>query len=383
MTKDLKIISCYGNNYDLGYLQGKALKNEIKSNINELLVNNKYFPHMKFLPTNSISDLTSLYIDYKFKDNSNNIVLSLWMERLQGIIDGAKCKKNLIKSIQILEAIYVPLGTSFCTSFAFHKNKTNKLGPVILKNYDIADIIRPFSFLRYCEPKHKLKNFDMALSVQPGAHTLINEKGLCISFNFGVTLMDPRIGVLPTFIAQYGIENFSTTKEFVHWVSDVVAAQGCLFTVCDINSNICVVEKIGAITSVRKAIDGATVATNHYVSNSLSPLNFDIKTTYSKNSPSCLRNISVNKSNILRYNRGRKLITKFKSKKIDLEDIKTIARDHNNKKKGDEESICRHHPILGTAGSLILQPKENKILVCNGKPCKEKYKEINLNNYFK
>jgi hypothetical protein len=322
-------------------------------------------------------------MDYKLKHHAKDPIITSWMERLRGIIDGAGCNENLVKSIQMLEALYVPIGTSFCTSFAFHKDRTDNLGPVILKNYDIADIIRPFSFLRNSNPNGKYKNLEMALSVQPGAHTLINEKGFCISFNFGVTLMDPKIGVFPTFIAQYAIENFATTKEFVAWIGHIISAQGCLFTVCDINSNICVVEKIGAITSVRKTIDGVTVAANHYISNSLAPLNFDIKTTYSKSSPPCLRNVSVNKSNILRYNRGRKLITKFKSKKIDLEDIKTIAKDHNNKKEGSEESICRHHPILGTAGSLILQPKENKILVCNGKPCKEKYKEIDLNNYFK
>jgi hypothetical protein len=385
MKQDLKIISCVGNNYEIGFSQGKLLKKQIKNNIHNLLNNNKYFPVLKFLPIKTISGLTGSYIDYKFKQNSNDKILSLWNERLQGIIDGAKSKKNIIKSIQILEALYISLGTSFCTSFAFHKSKTNKLGPIILKNYDIADIIRPFSFLRYCEPKNKFKNFEMALSVQPGSHTLINEKGLCISFNFGVNVMNPNLGILPTFIAQYAIENFSTTNEFVHWINNVVAAQGCIFTVCDKNSKICVIEKIGSITSIRKPINGTTVASNHYVSDSMKLFNFDINSTYSKTSPDCLKNISVNKSNIIRYKRGRKLLNKFNinKQKINLDDIIKIASDHNGKKEGGEESICRHHPILGTAGSLILQPKDNKIQVCNGKPCKVKYKEIDLNKYFK
>jgi hypothetical protein len=87
--------------------------------------------------------------------------------------------------------------------------------------------------------------------------------------------------------------------------------------------------------------------------------------------------MSVQESNVRRLERARTLLDeKFGRGPLTPQDLMDMARDHEGSDRGDENTICRHHPGLATLASVILVPRERGVLVCRGYPCSGTFDEV-------
>ena len=54
----------------------------------------------------------------------------------------------------------------------------------------------------------------------------------------------------------------------------------------------------------------------------------------------------------------------------DVESLFEILRSHDGTPRGDDDSTCRHGEELATAGLVILEPAEGRLLLLDEPPCR-------------
>ncbi len=82
------------------------------------------------------------------------------------------------------------------------------------------------------------------------------------------------------------------------------------------------------------------------------------------------------KNSLVRYNRASEILENADDKNINL--IKKILSDHRN----SPDSVCRHskkNSEWATIASVIIDIARMRMLIAQGNPCKNKYKEYRLN----
>jgi len=320
-----------------------------------------------------LGKIVSIYISLK---KSKSRTINEWLERVDGIGEGANINSSLIRGIQALESVLsLPAGVTGCTTIAIAPTRSSTREPIMMKNYDLAKNFRYTTILRISCPSNRLKSFEMALNLMPGSHIAMNESGLCISYNYGMVRFYPQDGIFPSYLVQYAIENFQKCKEATEWILEQKSTHGCIITVMDADGNICVIEKAGFDTSVRYPHLGITAATNHFLTPEMKKFNYNIKDKFSSNAPRGVRGISIQETNVRRLERANLLLSL--KEKFSLEDILKITKDHEGKENGDSNTICRHHPYMDTLASVILLPLTKKVLICKQNPCKSSFVEIN------
>ncbi|MFH1435255.1 MAG: C45 family peptidase [Pseudomonadota bacterium] len=381
--KTIRTIECSGDAYEMGRHQGSELKDSIMDII-------KYYETSEEFSSatgNIISPFRLLGLIGSASTAAARLGASetarQWGKRVEGIAAGAGIDKALARGIQAMETMLAfPLGVSQCTTVGVTAKRSDGMGPVLLKNYDISEKLRPTTFMRRSRPMGKLESFEMIINVLAGSHLVMNEEGLCLSYNYGMVNFLPRpFGILPTYAVQYAAENFTETRQVIGWVSEQATTNGCIMTVVDAKSNLCVIEKAGGHTEVRYPEDGVTVATNHFLTRDMKHYNYDVSAVFGKRAPAALRGFSVQESNETRMKRALELTGleengKQSREKISAADLRALASDHDGKEQGDEKTICRHHDAMQTLASIIVIPKKRKILLCNGHPCSAPFEEL-------
>ena len=368
-------IECSGSPREMGRQQGEALKESIRG-IVETFIGSDDFQRatVKFLGPQRIFRILGGLSSAAVRISSRDAVRE-WEERVEGIAEGAGIDPTFTKGVQAIETVLaIPIQMSQCTTIGVAPERSGGEGPLILKNYDIGEILRPTTFLRTSRPAGRLRSFDMFINILAGNHVAMNEAGLCLSYNYGMVRFYPRPGILPTYILQYAAENFRTTQQVIDWVSKQRSANPCVITVTDGAGSLCVIEKAGSRTAVRHPDRGVTAATNHFLAAGMEGYNYDMSVRFGKRSPASLRGISVQESNDRRLRRACALLEKMG--KVSIADLEGIARDHDGREAGDGNTICRHHEAMMTLASIILVPKDGKVLVCEGSPCGGSYEEI-------
>lgn len=374
MTR-LRKIECAGSPREMGRMQGEALKESIQGIIETFLGSDDFRRATgKLLGAQRIFRILGGLSAAAVKISSREAVRE-WEERVEGIAQGAGIDPTFAKGVQAIETVLaIPIQMSQCTTIGVAPERSGGAGPLVLKNYDIGEILRPTTFLRLSRPAGKLRSIEMFINIMAGNHIAMNEAGLCLSYNYGMVRFYPRPGILPTTMVQFAVENFRTSQQVIDWVSKQRSTNACVITVADGGGGLCVIEKAGSRTSVRQQEGGVTAATNHFLTADMKGFNYDVSVLFGKRSPASLRGLSVQEPNETRLRRARALLEK--RSKVSVADLEAIAKDHDGKESGDGNTICRHHEAMMTLASLILVPKEGKVLVCDGSPCEGNYEEI-------
>jgi hypothetical protein len=372
-------IACSGSPYEMGVQQGEALREPIHAFLKTFEQSEEFRASAgRVVGAEGVLRMLGGIATLAQRFASGE-ALGPWRARLEGIADGAKMNRPVLWGAQIIEAlISSPLAMSGCTSIAVGSRWTGGAGPLLLKNYDIGEMLRPTTCLRRSRPSGRLASFDMVINALVGSHVTMNEAGLCLSYNYGMVRWYPRPGVPPTYLVQHAAENFTGTDETADWLSKQTSTNGCVITVMDRDDRLCVVEKAGRHGAVRRDEDGMTVATNHFLTDGMSRFNYALTTVYGKRTSSSIRGMSVQASNVARLERARRLLAEASSAggRISADRLMAIARDHDGKVGGDENTICRHHEGMMTLASIILVPRERKVLLCAGNPCEGTFEEI-------
>ncbi len=382
----MNLLKVKGSYYEMGFQQGVAFDVDIKNSFYKL-EKSKPIKNLKpkLLPNFLFSKILK-YIVYKKWEKPIKILLPEYSQRIKGIADGAKVKLSDLYVIQAIEVladdisslIEYPKQVSFaCSSICVLQNILRSPQIVVGKNFDyITDFVSD-NIVRISEPKNGYKSIEITYKQIAGSHDGMNEKGLVVLYNYGLSIEHVQTRIPITILVQQILERCSNIDEAITFIKAFRYPNGAILTLVDTTNRAVCVEITPEHIGYRKPQDGVLVATNFYLSDEVKSFNIPHNAVFkTKGVAKELQGKPVHYSSEKRYNRIVELVKKFS--RLNVEEIKLILRDHNNKLTGNDDSICRHGEWISTQVSMIFLPKQRKLLCCIGQPCNHEYVEFEL-----
>ncbi len=365
----MRTITLEGNDRERGIQQGEQTAHLLREGIEKLMNFSAFrdniplwdkLPFMRgFLYKAAVGVGSRAFI------RSIKTIYPQW-QKLKGISKGSKVP---LKDLIFLNSIEILMIASGCTAFAVGGKE-----PVAGKNFDLFTDFSRLMIVRYEMPYGKLKNLNVSFAHMPGSHTGMNEKGLFITYNYGVSR--EKMGKekpLISLLVQEILENYESVQEAIEYLERQDGfSNGANLLMMDAEGDFAVVEITPSEMAVRRGPE-YVIASNHYLE--LEDYNIDPEAKYHPPAPKFLLGKNISHSNIARYERVKQLIESKLSrrKKFTLQDAKDILRDHGEKNRPDEDTVCRHYYTLGTMASIIALPKKKEIHILFGYPCQGEY----------
>ncbi|MCS7230638.1 MAG: C45 family peptidase [Elusimicrobiota bacterium] len=383
----MEFLKVKGSYYEMGFQQGEYFCKDIKTSF-ERLIKSKAIKSIKpkLFPNFVFSKLLK-YVIYKKWKKPIEILIPDYSNRIKGIADGADVDVGELYVIQSIEVMaddvryflknntnFTPLG---CSSICILPKMTYNNELILGKNFDYLSEFLTDQIVRISQPKEGYKSIEITYKQIAGCHDGMNEKGLVVLYNYGLTIEKVQTRIPITILVQQLLERCANIEEAIMFIKSFRYPNGAILTLADASNRTVCVEITPEHIGFRKPSDGVVVATNFYISEEVKKYDIPHNAYFKKwGLPKELQNKRVHQSNELRYLR---ILQMLKEKhKVSLEDIEEILKDHSNKNSGDDDTICRHGELLSTQASIIFLPKSKKIKVCFGQPCKNKYTEFSL-----
>ncbi len=381
----MNFLKVNGSYYEMGFQQGEYFAEDIKNSY-QVLVNSNSFKIIKpnFIPTFLFSFLVKKIVHNKWR-KPIEVLLPEYSQRIKGIADGAKADISDLYVLQSLEVmaddisyfVEKKLETSIsCSSICILQNIFKSSQIIIGKNFDYLSEFNTEHIVRISKPKNGYKSIEITYKQLAGSHDGMNEKGLVVIYNYGLSIEKTQTRIPITILLQQLLERCANIDEALTFIKSFRYPNGAILTIADSSNRAICVELTPEHIGIRKPQDGILVATNHYLTelkNYEIPSDARLK---SRNLPKELRGKRVHESSEKRYERIIEILKK--KTKISLEDVEEILKDHNNQSQGDDNTVCRHGGYLSTQMSMIFLPKLKKVKVYYGNPCKNNFAEFEI-----
>ncbi|MFX0174552.1 MAG: C45 family autoproteolytic acyltransferase/hydrolase [Candidatus Hodarchaeota archaeon] len=324
-----------GSYYDIGYWLGKKIDTYQSS----------YFSN----------NFTKEQIDFAYEClKSVKQFFPELLHEIQGIVDGGNLDyDNLLTS---------EIGMGFhysCTVFAIPAKYTKNGKMLFARSMDWFNEAIPYAYIFRIQPEKKYANLGFTESLT-GRLGGINEAGLvigdsnCVWSNF-------QPGLISGAIVRWILDNCKSVQEAVDFLERIPHVIGNNYLIADTNNIVARVEAFQRNVVTNYFQDEFTVTANHYFSSDFDFI-ANIKPKHSTDRIDFL------------YHWINKL-----SKPVDVKSVKEIQRTH-------EVELCPHVQEefngkimdLTTSWAWIHELGSNKVHLCEGSPCKNEYKEYNL-----
>ncbi len=379
----MNFLKVHGSYYEMGFQQGEFFAEDIKNSYQKL-VNSNSFKIIKprFIPNFLFSLLVKNIVYNKWR-KPIEILLPEYSQRIKGISDGAKADISELYVIQSLEVMaddvsyFVEKTPSFgCSSICVLQNMFKSPQLIVGKNFDYLSEFNTEHIVRISKPNGGYKSIEITYKQLAGSHDGMNEKGLVVIYNYGLSIEKTQTRIPITILVQQLLERCSNIDEALTFIKAFRYPNGAILTLADSSNRAVCVELTPEHMDIREPQDGILVATNSYLTEVKKyeiPYNAKFK---SKNLPKELRGKRIHESSEERYKRIWEILRK--KSRVSVEDIEEILKDHNNKQEGDDNTICRHGGYLSTQVSVIFLPKLKRVRVCYGNPCKNRFNEFEI-----
>jgi len=243
---------------------------------------------------------------------------------------------------------------SSCLVMAISGEHTSDGLPVLARNQEWMESDAENLRVIHSQPDGRLKsvgtNFAWTLASRYGG---MNEAGVALAAA-SATFDDPKPGIIINVATRWVLENCRTTKEAVDFLESMPKVWGETYIIVDKNNTIAKVE------SHRKR----TVTTYSSSGFAYNTLLYD--TTEMRQLVSSERMDRVGEIQSIRKDFIEEWFKEHKGT-ITTELIKNVLKDHEHK-------VCYHSMEgLEVCWSYILEPTEQNLLFCQGRPCKNEY----------
>ncbi len=374
-------LECGGTHYEMGFQQGRILKDSIKKSFDSFF---EFEPIKRMRPKYLNSDFiaeTAGVIAYNFLMKKMDEFDPEAYQRIKGLADGSGLNINLFLFIQFFESlISTPfMTTSGCTTAMLDRSRTRTRSSLIIKDYDLFTVLPMTTCVRRSSPNSRLKSLELIISALTGNHIGLNEAGLAVSYNYGMERTIFNKNLSPTLNCQYVLENFARTKQAVEFIRDMGTSNGAIIFILDETGDGLILEVLGRHSAVRRRENGFAAASNIFLHPDMVRFNYKDTDRYDNFlSPKPYQGMLINTTNHMRYDRINELLNKTVLKRLSIRKMKSILKDHGGEKEGNDNTICRHSDVLSTLASVILNIRERKMEVSVGPPCRNPYKTYSL-----
>ncbi len=373
----MNFIKVKGTEYEMGFQQGEYFTLDIKKTFSRLIKSDSLKTiKPKLLPNFIFSNLLKLVVLKKWQ-KTIKILLPEYSERIKGLSYGSNTSLKELYFIQAIEVMadeikyYVKENKQIsfgCSSICVLPKILRNSTTIVAKNFDYLTEFATDHIVRISQPKDGYKSIEVTYKQIVGSHDGMNEKGLVVLYNYGLSTQKTQMRIPITLLVQKILQRCANIDEAMTFIKAFRYPNGAIITLVDETNRAVCVELSPENMSFRKPEDGILVATNFYITEEMKKYDIPSNAYFAKNYPEGLKDVRVHKSNEDRYYRILELIKKFSH--IGIQEVEEMLKDHSNRSVGDDNTICRHGELISTQVGMIFLPKEKKLKVFFNNPCK-------------
>ncbi len=364
-------ITCAGSHRQMGQQQGRALAEQARRGIREVILENERIGQIKprLVPA-GVFRKAGVWLARRTVPGDVELHYPRQYDRFCGIADGAGMPVEHIWLMVFLEqqarsALRMP----GCTSFALTAERTAFGEPAIARVFDLPPETKPFNALRWDRPTDRHASVQLTFPQLAGSHTGVNEPGLAIAYNLGYPRDRSGCRASITLIVQEVLERCGSVDEAIELIEELPRSGGALLTLADAAGDIAAVELTATQTVTRRAEDGCVVNSNHYQTDQTRP----VDTAFGDYARFWQRRgwRWIGPSSQARLERAWALLRDRRM--WDIPGLISAMADHGPEGVGSDMTICRHPPPYLTTISAVLLPARRTMLIAPGQPCCESF----------
>jgi hypothetical protein len=306
--------------------------------------------------------------------------------RMSGISAGSKVSMKRLHLLHALEPMLSDLkrcaaapALGGCSAVAVRGKRSATGEPIIARNFDYLPIVQPLYAIRESRPQTGLRSLDFIIAPFAGAVDGVNEKGLCITYDYAYVTDFSGIGTAPISVAiSEALQRCATVTEAAEWISSRPRWGGAMLMLADARGDIASLELSNTRSQLRRPDPGTDVLfhTNAFSTEEMRRVEIPADAYYTDSAPPPLRGRRIHDSAIVRNNRFIQLLNERET--FDTEALRRIMADHETGGKPGDTSICKHSDYWNTTATMQLFPSSRRMHIAFDSACRAGYTEIAL-----
>lgn len=373
----ISIIECRGDAFAMGAAQGVGLKSRLKQTLAKLSAS----PLLDGAPR-IVRNASCLRLGFFLL----GLVIRIFYcrafrpaptiaARMRGMAAAGKVSYTTLCGLSAYEVLAsyhrFKIGPGSCTSIALAAVHSASGKPLLARNFDYPPYLAGEFVLRRSAPQEGYASLEITHPIMIGAHTGVNEQGLCVSLNEAYCREPLRQGLPLSFLVQLILENCQNVPEAVTFIRSHSRASTGMLTLLDAQDRSCILELTRGRMDAQLRHHGSETlyVTNHL----LCPYTREVQ--IAEDVRSRISGDPFFVPSQTRRERAGQLLQKHPH---DLASLTALLADHHNQDRGLEFSICSHGAFSSTLLAAIVDPVQREMHVAAGPPCKNQFKWVGL-----
>lgn len=305
-------------------------------------------------------------------------------ERLAGIAEGAGLSLNAICLFNAMEPLLSSVGgctacPGACSAVAVRGRRAAGGEPIVARNFDYLPLVQPFYMVRESRPHGQLRSFEFTTAPLAGAVDGMNEKGLCMTYNYAFTTDQRSSPAAPISLAiSEALGRCGTVTDAAALISSRPRWGAGLLMLCDAGGDIASLELSSTRSHLRRPASGDDVLfhSNAFFSDSMREIQIPLEAVYTDTAPRPLRGRRLHLSSERRDQRFRQLLEQTEI--FGAEEIGAVMADHGAAGEPGDFTPCVHGSYWKTTACLQFFPKSRRMRVAYATACQAQFAELQL-----
>ena len=307
--------------------------------------------------------------------------------RMKGISEQSQIRMGLLYLLHALEPMLCDVSRcaivpafAACSAVAVRGRRSATREPVIARNFDYLPLVQPLYTLRESRPRSGFRSLDFTIAPFAGTVDGLNEKGLCITYDYAYVSDFSGRGTAPISIAiAEALQRCATVIEAADWISSSPRWGGGILMLADAGGDIASLELSNTRSQLRRPSAGASDVlfhTNAFFTEKMQQVELAANAYYTDRAPLPLRGRRIHESANVRDLRFQQLLAG--DEPLDTDQLARIMSDHQSGGMPGDTSICKHSDYWNTTATLQLFPVSRRMRVAFDSACRAKYAEFGL-----
>ena len=306
--------------------------------------------------------------------------------RMKGIGEGSQTSMSLLHLLHAMEPMLSDVSRctvvpafAACSAVAIRGRRSATNEPIIARNFDYLPVVQPLYTLRETRPSSGYRSLDFTIAPFAGAVDGVNEKGLCITFNYAYVNDFSGTGTAPISIAiAEALERCATAAEAAKWIRSRPRWGAGILMLADADGDIISLELSNTRSQIRRPTSGSDVIfhTNSFFTENMQAVELPSNACYTNRAPLPLRGRRVHESANVRNSRLQELLED--ESPLDAAQLSRIMADHETGGKPGDTAICKHSDYWNTTASVQLFPKSRRMRIAFDSACRAEHTEFIL-----
>jgi Acyl-coenzyme A:6-aminopenicillanic acid acyl-transferase len=380
------VVMVSGGPWEMGFAQGDTLRTRIQQ-AHQIVNQLEAFRLMKprCMPLGVFRKLAEMRaaqtLDAAFAADFPD-----FRHRLGGICKGAGVNLKALYLFSAMESMLSekndattipPPGA--CSALAIRSQRSATGEPIIARNFDYLPLVRPLYTMRKTRPRRGFESLEFTMAPFAGAVDGVNEKGLCITYDYAyATDTSPKPSVPLSILIAEALQRCASTSEAAAWIQSRQRWGAGLLMIADASGDIASMELSSTRSAVRRPADGEDVIfhTNTFSTANMRAIQIPDNAIYTEQAPEFLRGRLLHESAFERARRLETLVEQAHT--LDVNALAAIMADHGAHGEASDTTICVHSPYWSTTASLQLFPRSRRMRVAFDSSCHARYHEVVL-----